>query len=533
MPNAFTRFFGLGAYETVDLFESNKAVELQDAYGQIEALRTDNERATAALNESVRELSLWFEDVGWERLDGWTDEAQGFSLKTIKEQADRCRSLLTVNPIIKKASNARIGFVWGRGVSFDKVPARIIKDEQNKARFFSDAAHDLLERTLQTDGNVFALRSKNGQKIVYVPLEQITGWTVDENDPSRVEYWLREYDVRVTDYATGAETDKHFKAWYPAAGQGGTVRKIADTPVDRSYEMVHTAVNRQAGWILGIPDIVAGMFWARAHKELFEAGTTVVKARGRYASKVVANTKAGAQKAAAAVAATPRRDETTGEILEYGGTAVMSSGLDMQLMGRMSDGVDFTAFKPVLAMVAAGLEVPVSVLSAESQSDEESLEQSIVDAAVRRQNVWSEFFDALFGRPTNFTAHWPQIKTDTTYRQIQSIEIANRTNLLSQEELRELSLDAFGVEGDPTKLPPLEDNPNYTVPAALAKLKAKLEADAAEKAAEVAKEQAEQAADNAANDGSANTPDQGVDANVGKLSNGSDAHDARDKGETK
>lgn len=532
MPNAFTRFIGLDARETVDIFEADTATKLQDSNRLIDALETEVERRGDMLQESVRELSLFFEDQGWERLDGWTEESQGFSLRTIKEQADRCRSLLTVNPIIKKASNARIGYVWGRGVTFEKAPQRVIKDEQNRSRFFSDAAHDLLERTLQTDGNVFALRGKNNQRVIYVPLEQITGWTVAEDDPSRVEYWLREYDVDVTDYATGAVTPKHYKTWYPAPGQGGSVRKIADAPVDRSYEMVHAAVNRQTGWILGVPDIVAGMFWARAHKELFEAGTTVVKARGRYASKVVASSKAGAQKAAAAVAATPRRDETTGEVLEYGSTAVMSSGLDMQLMGRMSDGVDFTAFKPVLAMVAAGLEVPVSVLSAEAQSDEESLEQSIVDAAVRRQNVWSDFFDSIFGRPTNFEAHWPQIKTDTTYRQIQSIEIANRTNLLSQEELRELSLDAFGIDGDPTVLPPMEDNPNYNVQAALAKLKAKLAAEAAEKAAQVAQEQADRDAQAAA-DGSANTPEQGVDANVGKLSNGSDAHDARDKGETK
>lgn len=533
MPNAFTRLFGFDARDTVELFESNTATLLQDTLAQNSALQTEVERRGDMLQESVRELSLFFEDIGWERLDGWTEESQGFSLRTIKEQSDRCRSLLTVNPIIKKASNARIGYVWGRGVSFDSAPQRILKDENNKSRFFSDAAHDLLERTLQTDGNVFALRGKNNQRVVYVPLEQITGWTVAEDDPSRVEYWLREYDVDVTDYATGSKQTKHFKTWYPAPGQGGTVRKIAEAPVDRTFEMVHAAVNRQAGWILGIPDIVAGMFWARAHKELFEAGTTVVKARGRYASKVVASTKAGAQKAAAAVAATPRRDETTGEILEYGGTAVMSSGLDMQLMGRMSDGVDFTAFKPVLAMVAAGLEVPVTVLSAESQSDDQSLEQSVVDAAVRRQNVWTEFFDTLFGRPNNFAAHWPQIKTDTTYRQIQSIEIANRTNLLSQEELRALSLDALGIDGDPKQIPSMEDNPNYSVPAALKKLQAKLDQEAAEKAAEVAKEQAERDAENAANDGSANTPEQGVDANVGKLSNGSDAHDARDKGETK
>lgn len=518
MATLFQRFMGINPDDERNLSEASAVQELRDTQAVLGATQ-DNNRL---LQESVRELSLWLEDQNWVPIEGYK-EGKGFDLDTIKAQADKARALLAVNPIIKKASDARIGYIWGKGVAFEGAPKRVFNDPYNQAEIFSDSAYEELERLLQTDGNIFALRSKQGKDIVLVPMDQIAGWSLNEKDPSRVEYWLRRYTIEVEDYRTGVMTPKLYQAWIPAEGQGGSVSKIQDIPVDRSSEMVHKAVNRQKGWILGLPDIIVVMFWAKAHKELFEAGTTFVKAQGKFASKVVAKTSAGAQRSAAAVAEAPRRDERTGEVLDIGGTAVMSAGLDMQLMGKMSGGVDFKVFQPVLALVAAGFNVPVSVLAAEADAEESSLEVSVVDAARSRQKLWTDFFAGIFGRPNSLKVAWPRIKVESTYRQIQAIEIANKTNALHQEELRQLSLEAFGIVGDPSDLPKIEDNPAYAVAAALAELQAKIAADAAEKAAEDAKALAAEQ--------EATTPEQGVDAGVGKLSNGSDAKDARDKGE--
>lgn len=517
MANPFSRIFG--AYNTIETSLSEAQMMLADTSSQNMAVTLENER----LQESMRDLSLFLEDYNWIPIDGY-EEHKGFSLDVIKEQSDRARALLTVNPIIKKASNARIGYIWGKGVALDGAPKAVINDVYNQEQIFSDFAHEELERILQTDGNIFAARNKNGNGIDIIPIDQIAGWITDKDAPNRVTYWLWRYTEIITDFKTGVETVKTYNTWIPAEGTTGTVTKIEDWPVARNKEMIHKAVNRQNGWILGLPDIIAVMFWARAHKELFESGTTFVKAQGKFASKVVSKTQAGAQRAAASVAESPRRDPNTGEVLDIGGTAVMSAGLDMQLMGKMSGGVDFNVFEPVLGLIAAGFDVPLSVLLASADGEEKSLELSVVTAAQSRQKLWTEFFKSVLGRQRNVTITWPRIKVESTYRQVQAIEIANKTNSLSQEELRQLSLEAFDITGDPAQVPPIEDNPAFAVQAALAKLNAKIAADAADKAAEVAAAQAEQAAE-------ATTPEQGVDAGVGKLSTGSDAKDARDKGE--
>jgi hypothetical protein len=258
------------------------------------------------------------------------------------------------------------------------------------------------------------------------------------------------------------------------------------------------------------------MFWTKAHKELFEAGTTFVKAQGKYAAKVIAKTGQGGQNAAATLRDMPRRNEATGEVYEAGGTAVLTGGLDMQLMGKMSGGVDFGAFDPVAGLIAAGLGLPLRVLLADSENADVSLEQSTVDEMVLRQKLWSGFFRALFGPKNKVDITWPKIKTEPEYRRIQSVEIANRTNALHPHELRKLTLEAFALEGDPNDIPDIELQPDV----AIAKAKSKIDIA-------VAKATAKATAD-ASGDSTTSVPEQGKDAKVGKLSTGSDAKASRD-----
>ena len=361
-----------------------------------EGMALDAERTR--LTESIRELSLWLEDRNWIPIDGWQEE-RGFDLDVIKRESDKLRALLTVNPTIKKAVNARIGYIWERGVSFEGTGiAKIRDDVVNQELLFGDHAKWKLEAQLATDGNIWTVRNKQTGRLIMVPITQIAGYILDVEDPSRVNYWLRTYTIKKKNFVTGADETETINVWYPAYGYtGNKVATIEGIKVDRNSEMVHLAVNRQEGWIFGIPDIMAAMFWAQGHKELFEAGTAFVKAQGRYATKVIANTHQGDQRAAATVAEAPRRDPNTGEVLDIGGTAVLGGGLDMQLMGKMSGGVDFKAFDPVAGLIAVGLGVPLDVILGESKDTEISLEQSTVAEMRMRQKLWAWYFKAVFG----------------------------------------------------------------------------------------------------------------------------------------
>lgn len=509
MANLLQRMFDTGLesrYQT----QLKEAAETAERLQGVAMVKDLNEEI---LKESIRDLSLYLEDLNWIPVDGWEEE-KGFSIETIKEQSDRLRSLLAVNPTIKKAINARVGYIHGRGVTFEGTSVKkIVESPHNATAVFGDHAKWRLEAQLATDGNIWTAHNKSSQEMVMIPISQIAGWVVDENDPSRVNYWLRRYSVKVKNFSNGVETPKFVEVFYPAyGGVPGKSKSIDGIPVDRSFEMVHLAANRQEGWILGVPDIMAAMFWAKGHKELFEAGTAFVKSQGKFASKVTAKTQAGAQRTAAAIAGQPRRDEQTGEVLDIGGTAVMSAGLDMQLLGKMNGTVNFKDFDPVAGLVAVGLGIPLNVILGTSDGEEKSLEQTTVDEMKLRQDLWSWYFKALLS-PSKIKVVWPKIKTEPTYRQIQSLEISNKSGTLSREELRLLTLEAYGISGDGKDVPDVEDNFVFLMAEALA-------SKAAERAAEAAEQEAKIAAE-------ATVPEQGVDAGIGKLSTGGDAKDSR------
>jgi hypothetical protein len=494
------------------MFRPNYVEKLEESQATVTTLRhevlaLDSERMT--LRESLTDLMRFVEDVGWEKIEGF-EQDKGMTLDAIKKNSEVLRSMLTANPTIKKAINARVGYIWGRGVTFKGSGTKqFTENPWNERVLFDDSAHWRIEAQLATDGNIWA--AKSGGEVTMIPIEQIAGWVTDPNNPTRVHYWLRSYTVIEKNFSNGVEAAKHIEVFYPASDYtGNKVGSIDGIKVDRSTTMVHLAANRQEGWLLGVPDLFAAMFWTKAHKELFEAGTQYVKAQGKFASKVISKTANGATNAAARIADVARRDPVTGEVMDAAGTAVMSGGLDYQLMGKMSSGVDFSAFDPVAGLIAAGLGVPVRVLLGDSDTEEKSLEQSTVDEMVLRQKLWSYFFKSLMG-PAKIEVLFPKLKTEPEYRRMQSVEIANKTNVLHREELRQLTLDGFGIIGDPNDLPEIEEQPDVAI--------AKAKGDDAFEHAEVLADKAAAAQ---------STPEQGKDAGVGKLSTGKDRNAARD-----
>lgn len=505
-----------------------RSVKLQEASTELTAFRNVNEQlmeSNLALRESASIAQLRLEDYMWSPIDGWRTD-NGFDITTIKKEADICRQLFAVNPLIKKAVTARVGMVHGRGSKViagknekqDTIDAEV---EKNARRIFGSVAKARLEAELSVAGNVFVMRQGKDTTIV-VPIEQITGYVSEVDDPTNVLYWKRNYSAQETNIQTGQETTKIVTEYIPAHGVRTPHNTIGEVPVRKSARMFHIASNRQEGWILGLPDLFAAKFWTKGHKEMFEAGHEFALAQGNVAAKVVATSGAGGQQAASRLADMPTRDPETGEIYGFGSTVVMGGGMDYQLMGRMGAGVDFKSYDRIAGLIAAATGVPLAVILAESGDEEVSLEQSVVDDMKLRQDLWTEFYeDFLF--PHKVQISWPRIKQESLYRTQQAIEIANRTNTLSAEVKRQLALEAFGVEGDPQDTPDIMEHPDVQV--YLAKKQIDLEY-----APLIAEAEGKESTDVGSDDRST-TPDQGNDQKIGKLSDGKDAHDARDAGE--
>lgn len=470
-------------------------------------------------------MSLRLEDYMWSPVAGWVTD-QGFGLGTLQDEADHCRALYAINPLIKKAVTARVGMIHGRGNRITpKVEGRgadAIERELklNGRRIFGSVARARLEAELSSTGNVWAIREK-GREAITVPIAQIAGYITEVEDPSKVLYWKRSYQTQKTHMDTGQSETVIVTEYIPTAAVSNPPTEIGDTPVRRTARMVHIAANRQEGWVLGLPDVFAAKFWSKGHKEMFEAGHEYALAQGQFAAKVTGGSGLGSQMAASRLADEPRRDYDTGEVSQYGGTFVGSNGLDLQLMGKMGSGVDFKSYDRIAGLVAAATGVPLAVLLAESDSDEVSLEQSVVDDMKLRQQLWGEFYEDFFDG-LDVQVVWPRIKQETVYRVQQGIELSNRTNTLSAEEKRLLALESWGLEGNAADTPDITEHPDVMV------YRAKKELDL-EYAPLIAAAEAESQSDDELKRKTAN--DQGNDQGLGKLSDGKDAHELRDAGE--
>lgn len=476
--------------------------------------------ANVQLRESNGLLQLQLEDYAWTPIGNW-NQAEGFSLSVVKTEAGTCRQLAAINPLIKKAVNARVGMIHGRGARIVEEGSRQdALDRELKLhhrQLFSTNARAKLEGELSTTGNVFVMREGKAPAQL-IPLEQMIGYITEIDNPSKVLYWQRQYTAETTDVETGQSSSVTVREYIPAFGNAKPANEIGDTPVRTKARVHHVAANRQEGWVVGLPDLFAAKFWTRGHKEMFEAGHEFALAQGKVAAKVTVANQVGGQLAASRLADEPRRNPETGEVYGYGGTAIMSNGMDYQLMGKMGSGIDFKSYDRITALIAAGTGVPVSVLLAESDSEETSLEQTVIHEMKLRQEQWSEFYEDFLA-PFAVRVVWPRIKQETVYRVQQAVEIANRTNTLTAEEKRLLALEAFGLEGDAAQTPDIMDHPDVQV--YLAKKQIDLQF-----AGDIAKAESE-----AAPDDRSTVPDQGKDQGIGKLSDGSDAHDSRDAGE--
>ncbi|HXJ66381.1 MAG TPA: hypothetical protein VNN79_21675, partial [Actinomycetota bacterium] len=160
---------------------------------------------------------------------------------------------------------------------------------------------------------------------------------------------------------------------------------------------------------------------------------------------------AGAKKAAIKVAV-PQTADAMGNRTDTGATAVMSAGLDLAAVNKAGASVDFSAGRPLAAMVAAALDLPLNVILAESdQGEAADLDVPTVKAMQFRQQQWSEGLVRMFAYLGARTAKivFPPIQAAPLHRVIQAIVTAASAGVLFPSEVRDLivkALRSYGID---------------------------------------------------------------------------------------
>lgn len=365
------------------------------------------------LQEDMLRISDAFDNIGWSPLP--EAESQEIKLETVKKVAKVARALNAMNPFVKRGVNARISYIWGKGVTFDGVDDVQDQLDENRRKLFSPQSYEELERVLATDGNAFTAlpldtdyNARNFAGSFRIGLDEIMGVIANPLDREEIWYYKREYKVTVVNGSTGQSREDSVVKYYPSMWyakqlekQGKSVPKRWNkVGVEQNYVIQHTAVNKQVGWRWGVPDIMPVIFWAKAYKEYLEDNAMLVKAYSRLAWQIKVPNNAAGQAAATQVMTPPTRDPMTGETRNVGGTAIQGAGGALAPIAATGSSVDFTKGSALASAIASGLEVSLVVITSDpgsgNRATAETLDLPTLKAMESRQKIHTERFLELF-----------------------------------------------------------------------------------------------------------------------------------------
>lgn len=371
------------------------------------------------LQESIAELEREFNDEGWVRFTALAKRE--FSPTGMIQLREVCRLYAVKSALIKRGLNLRSAYVWGQGVEItarsngrqtgeqdvQAVIEDFLGDPGNLRAVTGPEARDQLEHALGTDGNVFVscfTRPVAGQVSVrVVPTDEIVEIIANPDDASEPWFYHRRWFLNEFNIETGIVQPTPKEAYYPALGYrpAGTAkpRNINSWPVKWDAPMMHVAVNRPLGWQFGIPDAYAAVDWARAYKDFLEDWARLMRALSRYAYKVTAPGSKAAQ-VRAATAAAPSVNRRTGESNEAGATVIIPADVAMEAISKSGATIDSDSGRPIAMMVAAALDMPVTMLLADpgqtgARATAETLDQPTELAMKQRREVWAQFYRQL------------------------------------------------------------------------------------------------------------------------------------------
>lgn len=480
--------------DALSLLEDTFSVEndmLRHSNGELLSEETERLQRIAQLEESLLEISDRFDNLNWSPLGDAAGNETELKLETVKKIAEMGRAMNMSNPFVKRGVQARISYIWGKGVAFDGVEAAAKEMGLNRKRMFSAQAFEEIERALATDGNVFTALSKDPKKVraFRIPLEQIGGAVMHKTDNETIIYYKRVWEEITTDGRNGQTKSVTRIEYIPSLDYHyeleDTDTKLKKTwrgeSINQDYVIHHMTVNKQVGWKWGLPDVFPVILWAKAYKEYLEDNALLVKAYSRLAWQYKSANKQGGNAAASAVRRMPTRDPISGELRDVGGSAVTGGGHDIVALPATGSTVDFDKGSALAAAIASGLEVSKVVITSDpgagNRSAAETLDGPTRKAMETRQQLHVDRFLEIYeywglkvtelgesrvstttvteaeeaarknsGSGRDYvTVSFPPIDSDSTKDRIAALGTMMELYILHPEEVRKEALDVFGI----------------------------------------------------------------------------------------
>lgn len=399
--------------------------------GYAEGLRQEQE-TNLLLSEQISELESALTENGWDTLAA-SEPGTEFSRSGLQQISSLCRLTAIANPLVKRGVSLRVCYVWGMGVSVEgrakgkedgeqdvnAVVQTFWDDPSNQASWTGSQAREERERSVATDGNVFVAcftsRLTGRVQLRTLPFDQIQDVITNPEDRDEPWYYKREW-VAEEFNAAGTIERRRKVAYYPALGIAsgepaafnrrlrGKRREITDArqdtgPVYWDAPVLHVRVNALDGWKFGLPDVYAVLPWSRAYKDFLSDWARLVKALSRYAYRTSSKGSKVA-KIAARVGTAAATNSRTGQPNDIGATAVTDEFTQLEAVPKTGATIDSESGRPLAAMVAAGLGVPVTMLLGDpgttgARATAETLDRPTELEMNLRRELWSEIDQRL------------------------------------------------------------------------------------------------------------------------------------------
>lgn len=369
----------------------------------------------AELREELSALAARIEESTMVASSEWlrslTDSDTQTSHGQLRDIVNVCRAHAVANPLIRRGLNLRASYVWGGGFQIQvRDSADGGQDVNAVVQAFLDTPgnqlleHDVNEKALGTDGGVyfacFTDPRTGAVQVRRLPWDQIVDIITNPEDASEPWYYYREWQVQTISQNGRIEFESR-AAYYPALRYRPQVRPkqlVIDgrdpAPVVWDAPVHHMAVNRLDGWLFGLGDAFAAIDWARAYSVFLEDWAKLMKALSMFAWRLT--TKSTKTTGIAAKIAAAGVDGAVGA------TAAGTPDTMLEAIPKTGATIDSESGRPLAAMVAAALDVPVTMLLGDpgttgARATAETLDRPTEDMAQLRQRAWSDTFRTVVG----------------------------------------------------------------------------------------------------------------------------------------
>jgi hypothetical protein len=398
--------------------------------GHLARLRGDLERSennVEIYKESLAELELSLEDVGWQRLSGFGDRE--FSEAGLRKIRRLARLNFLKNPLIRHAVLIQCYYVWGQGVTVsasddavNRLIQKFLEDPKNITTFSGHQARLNLEQDLQTEGELFGAMFTNqssGRVIVrrFVP-DEITEIITNPNDYQEPWFYKRIWTRREFSFESGLQSVDDNVTYHPDwrllynAGEDEDIPTRDNCPTINDKEVLwdapiyHIKVGGFGDQKRGCPEVYSALDWAKAVKDDLEDYATIRRAHSRFAWKQTVKGGRAAVSNAKAKLGTTMNANGTGQIETNpppvsGSIFVQSEGAGdltpMKTAGMMPSPEEG---RRLWLMISAGLGIPETMMSGNadvgSYATAKTLDRPTELQMENRRQLWTDVFLDIF-----------------------------------------------------------------------------------------------------------------------------------------